>query len=200
MLFKKTSVKWIKRSLKGLTLIIAVNALSVSAAYFSNRCITPKRNTVVFTGKNDLKDYHIPRLPDSLMVGITDLFMYTPVTVRQTFKGNRVYWCSNPSLDDFVEELKNPKYDNVILIGHGRKDSFSLKGGDAEANYLATQNIPKRIGKFYKYKGGEDGIENKTLKGILFLKCSRSKTFEGILYPHISYVSAWTDSSDIAEN
>lgn len=201
MELKKTSVKWIKKGFKGLVLILAINAISIPVAYLSNRCITPKANTIVFTsGKNNLKDYYIPKLPDSLMAGMIDFSMYTPIIVRQTFEGNRVYWCSNPSLDEFVKELRNPEYDNVILIGHGRKDSFSLKDNDAESDYLTTQGFPQRTGEFYQYTCGEDGMENKSLKETLFSKCSRSKTFEGILDPFTSYVSAWTGSSDTGEN
>lgn len=191
--------KLCKRLLLGTSLILCLNTASIPISYLINRNIRSEKNTIVFTsGKSNLKDYGISEIPSSLMSGITNFFMYTPIILGQNLKGNKVYWCSNPSLEKFAEEICNPYYDNIIIIGHGSKDSFALFDGDIHACDLRSMPLPYRNGEFYQYTCGQ-GDNSETLRDVLFSNCKRSKTFEGILDPFTSYVSAWKDVSSFDE-
>ncbi len=190
----KRAKKWCKRILLGTAIFLGLNAATIPVTYLVNKNINAEKNTIVFTsGKNNLEQYGIPNIPSPLMAKIIDFFMYTPVTLRETLKGNKVYWCSNPSLERFVDEVENPKYHNITLFGHGSKNSYALFDGNAYAYNFRMISVPYRDGEFCQYTCGEEGEDGENLKDVLFTNCKRSKTFDGILDPFTSYASAWKD-------
>lgn len=200
MSVKKFSLKWGKRAGKLAVLALALNAFTIPFTYLINRNVSYEKKTIVFTsGKNDFQDYKIPEIPSPVTASLIDFFMYTPITLRQNLKGNSVYWCSNPSLDEFVEKLQNPEFENVILIGHGRKNSYALKDNSADASYLKSISLPDRTGEFHQYTCGIGEEDGETLKDVIFSECTKSKRFDGILDPFTSYASAWEEFSDLGE-
>jgi len=185
--------KFCRRVVYGTALILGLNTISIPVAWFINRNMSYKENTLVFSsGKAILRDYGLPDIPSCVMTPIVDYFMYTPVTIRQNLKRKRVYWCSNPSLEKFADEIENPVYKNIILIGHGSKNSFLIYNGELFADYLACLPIPPRTGEFSQYTCGERK-SNETLKDVLFKDCIRHKEFDGKVDPIRIYFSAWFD-------
>ncbi len=113
------------KRLMGVALIATVGqTATIPALRAVNRSLEPQASTVVLSAG------HAPLVPDVVSNAFVDYFMYTPVVLRQTLRGHRVDWVRGATASDLLRSVSEPRYQNVVLVGHGSQASFSAADRD----------------------------------------------------------------------
>lgn len=190
MSFKKRLVNTVKKGAKCLTLLVALNTVSVNIMSAVNLNLETEKKTAVFTcgrGRYDLN------IPSSISSRFIDFFMYTPITLKQNLNGYHVDWYTNSDKKTLITALQDSSYENLVFIGHGSKSSYSLSDADIESLELKQLHIPKRRGEFLQYTCGNKDGDQDSLKDVLFDHNCYFVGFDTIIDPFTNYGSAWKD-------
>jgi hypothetical protein len=184
------NLKKVGKSLLGALAIVSVtNSLSIPLTAYVNSKIPQGNNTIVFTSGYD----PLNKLPERVVSGFIDYFMYTPVTLRQNLKGCQVDWISNSNKEEIISRIKNPIYENLVFIGHGSKSSYAATDCSLDSNDLIKiyRDLPYRKGEFIMHTCGEDE-ERVLLKQVLFEPRIEDKgyDFDRTIDPVTNYLKA----------
>ena len=175
--------------LLGLFGFTAINAVSIPAIYYFNKNKCQNKKTAVFTSGYD----NTGILKNRKVVSKTiDFFMYTPITLKQTIEGNGVDWYSDASKEEFIEVILDEEHENIVVIGHGSKQHYSLTDDQIDNDLIRSLGIKKRYGEFLQYTCGR-GEDSDTLEDVLYEDTKRSIKFSRVVYPNELYAVAWKD-------
>lgn len=177
-IFKKISITF-----------LALTALSIPVTQIINYKITPKQKTVVFTSGafTGGKIFH-PTLTYGFSK-IIDFFFYSPITLRQNLEGNQVYWCSNATKEEVLENLSDEEYQNVVFIGHGDRRGYVATDKSVTVSDLQRKHIPKKEGMLIQHTcgGGDFPI---SLREILLKDPKKGYSFDKPITPFKNYGTA----------
>lgn len=192
-LLDKLEKRYTKIVLLPLALVFAINTASISVTAYQNSKINSDRKTVVFTsGGYNLNSSLLSEVRDVMYGFYLNFLMYTPITMRQNLKGNKVEWQSNATRKQVLDALQNSNYQNIIFIGHGNKSTYVATDGYVSVDDLVTLNLPARQGEFIQHTCGED-IGKKSLKEIIYPNGSRGYDFDREIRTIESYAKALTE-------
>ena len=145
---------------------------------------TSECDTIAFTSGFDYS-----RAPKWLIARLCDLFLYTPITAKRNAEGYKVKWVSNVKRDTFLNMLSDEQYQNIILIGHGNRNSYYASDGKVTAEDILDKGVKKKKGALYQHTcGGGDGLR---LREVLLEDPSNGYTFDRSIYITENYLAAW---------
>ena len=115
--------------------------------------------------------------------------MYTPITIQQTLDNNRVHWYSRPTKNQLLNILKSGRYQNIVLVGHGTKNSYTASDQIIRASDINPENISKLPGYLIQYTCG--GTEDPGLGDILLTNPDKAYVAKKNLTARQNYLKAW---------
>jgi len=146
--------------------------------------LTSECNTIAFTSGFDNSG-----APKWLIAKLCDLFLYTPITAKRNAEGHKVKWVSSVTRDTFLDMLSDEQYQNIILIGHGNRNSYYASDGKVTAEDILDKGVKKKKGALYQHTcGGGDGLR---LREVLLEDPSKGYTFNRSIYITENYIAAW---------
>ena len=128
---------------------IGANIGACSVAYVSNRLTDTDKKTVVITNGHS---ENIPNFKGDLNSYIAYFFMYAPVTLNENMRGYKTEWKVNTTKKETLDRLLKNDYKNLVLIGHGLRGEYAIRGGDIHYDDLSDLKIK---GRLLKYTCGE---------------------------------------------
>ncbi len=145
---------------------------------------TSECDTIAFTSGFDNSS-----APKWLIAKLCDLFLYTPITAKRNAEGYKVQWVSNVSRDTFLHMLSDEQYQNIILIGHGNRNSYYARDGKVTAEDVLDKGVKKKKGALYQHTcGGGEGVG---LREVLLEDPSKGYSFDRSIYLTENYLAAW---------
>jgi hypothetical protein len=171
---------------------VGIGGLVIGPASFISNVIvklingsTSECDTLAFTSGFDNSS-----APKWLIAKLCDLFLYTPITAKRNAEGHKVKWVSNVTRDTFLDMLSDEQYQNIILIGHGNRNSYYASDGTVTAEDILDKAVKKKRGALYQHTcGGGDGLR---LREVLLEDPSKGYTFDRSIYLTENYLAAWT--------
>jgi hypothetical protein len=170
---------------------VGIGGLVIGPASFISNAIvkringsTSECNTIAFTSGFDNSS-----APKWLIAKLCDLFLYTPITAKCNAEGHKVKWVSNITRDTLLDMLSDEQYQNIILIGHGNRNSYYTSDGKVTAEDILDKGVKKKKGALYQHTcGGGDGLR---LGEVLLEDPSKGYTFDRSIYITENYLAAW---------
>jgi len=127
--------------------------------------------------------------PGGVFTKVVNAFMYPPVVLRQSLLGNRVDWISNATRAEVIAKLADPRYQNVVFIGHGAQGLFRAADGPVTSLDILEAGIPRKRGELIQHTCGSRCV--LPFQDVLLEDPSRSFTFHRDVSELENYRSAW---------
>ena len=163
-------------------LFLTANALSIPISSYANKTYGTTGRTAVLSNARFLG------VPRGALVSFVDFFMYTPVTIRETLKGNSVEWHSGATVEDATDVFQDQHIDSVVLIGHGSQGGYECADGGIDADSISCY-VPKKSGDLVQYTCGSP--KNYTLADLLLQDNTRVYRFNRWSCAVDGYALAW---------
>lgn len=148
-----------KKIMGSLGALVVALAISPYPGRMTNS-FSYESETVVFTSDHDkvlpqwLKEI---TFPDN-GAWIKDVYMFTPITIRQNLRGNHVTWISGPTREEVLEELSNDAYESVVFVGYGSHHLFRVADGRLDTGDVLKEidkgTITRKSGEFIQHTSG----------------------------------------------
>lgn len=131
-------------------ILLDLNFLAISGTFLVNSLTVSETKTVVFASGWDKP----PQLPSPVIAKIIAFVSYAPITLRQNLRGFHTDWYSDPSAWEVIEKIADPAYENIVLIGHGTRESFATKDGGISSLWVSMMGIHKKKGELIQHTCG----------------------------------------------
>lgn len=82
--------------------------------------------------------------------------MYLPVTLRETLRGRNTDWYEDLNAGKVHKKIFDPRYQNIVFIGHGQKECFWARNGPVHSDNVRRDKryVPK-TGELLQYTCGK---------------------------------------------
>lgn len=171
---------------------------SIPAVAVANSLVEPTASTVVFSHGGGYG------MSDKDATTVTDLLMYTPVVLRQTLEGHRVEWRTSPTALELMRDMQDPRFDNVVLVGHGAQGIYAAADGlvetrdgqlsffDPRINTRYVASPPRRNGTLTQLTCGAPW--NTPFADVLLRDGSRAFSFDRVVAAEHVWTEAWSQA------
>lgn len=168
---------------KAAKIFLTANAAALLLTYGINTTLDSGPKTVVFANSE-------PGSLEPLKTAAVDFFMYVPITMRQTLRGNQVVWKSGARVQDIIDNLKDPTYESAVFVGHGSGSTYQAADGTFYGYYHPLkERIPLHAGELIQQTCGS---EDHQLRQALLMDPTQGYQFSGRVTKLENYLHAWT--------
>lgn len=133
-----------------LLVIATCNLLAIFCVGFVNSLVKSETKTAVFASGWH-RDNGWPTQLNALAIVFG---AYVPITLRQNLRGFHTDWYLDPSAWEVIEKMADPAYENIVLIGHGTRESFATKDGGINSLWVSMMGIHKKKGELIQHTCG----------------------------------------------